>query len=554
MTGIIMPDGAKTIGPCAFEGCVNLLSIKLPGSIEEIGEDAFNGCGKLTVYCEENSYAHRYAKEHGIKVSFMPLSSEKTRSQEENKMNTVNNPAVKMGPCNGPLDKHPSPIIAACYHLGTPLPENAVCKNQPSRYLPSKSFDGKLETIVRLLGDKMPEIDQEELVKKFKQFRKKYHTQENLEITKTDLSVYFADWLLFARPRGFGYNCYFDYELYNKEPDIRDTFINLGFRKRLEAACNEKAHKHYFGNKVHFNQKFAEYIHRDWIDSKTCTFEDFKEFITKHDKFFGKPQVGTGGSGARVISSDSNTPENLFRLCREESLILEELVVQSDELAKVNASTLNTIRLNTILPADGIPRITMGIARFGRAGNVADNFHSGGYCGVLDVETGEIISEVINNAHMRRSDHPDSKVPLVGFRYPGWDKIRQALYDSAIKTPEMRHVGWDVCYTKDGKVEFIEGNCAPGSDALQSPDQVGRRHLYTEHLISVEKMKGISPRETEPLTIDITGMEGPAVPNPGTSFSKAKKNRKKPFAKKLNTLERKLKKLAKKVLRKLLKK
>lgn len=47
VTSVIIPEGVKTIGHWAFNGCTNLESVFLPNSITEIGHAAFENCSKL---------------------------------------------------------------------------------------------------------------------------------------------------------------------------------------------------------------------------------------------------------------------------------------------------------------------------------------------------------------------------------------------------------------------------------------------------------------------------------------------------------------------------
>jgi hypothetical protein len=42
-----LPEGVKSLGHSAMEGCVNLTSVKLPFSLTEIGNDAFHSCTGL---------------------------------------------------------------------------------------------------------------------------------------------------------------------------------------------------------------------------------------------------------------------------------------------------------------------------------------------------------------------------------------------------------------------------------------------------------------------------------------------------------------------------
>lgn len=498
MSGLWLPESLKCIEKNAFLNCENLLSIKIPPSVTSIDKDAFVGCNNLTIYCEKGSYADKFANENRICVKYMPLITKKDNNISLNK--------EIVGTMNGPNDKHPATIISTCYILGTPLPYYAKCKNQPSKYIKYRAFDGTLESIVKLLGSKIPEIDKEELKKKYKSFKRKYKSQKNLKYNNVNLTVYFCDWLLYCSQRGFTHNCYFDYELYNKEPDIRDTFLNEGYRKRVHKACNKKEYRKIFLDKALFNETFKKYVKRDWLDVSCCSFDEFNTFIKKHEEFFAKPVRGTGGAGARVIKTNDDTAQNLFELCKEEGLIIEEIIKQNSEIAKFNESTLNTVRVYTLVCADNTAKVMGAVARFGRAGNVIDNFHGGGVAATIDVESGKV-NQAINRAHIRTDIHPDSKEKILGFKYPYWDKLKEAVCDAALKVPEMRHIGWDVCITENGDVEFVEGNGKPNFDVLQSPDQIGKKHIYEDKIREIENIEGINPIVYDKIMINTKNME-----------------------------------------------
>lgn len=48
LDSITMPNSVKSIGMSAFEGCKNLVSIEIPNSVVSVGAAAFEGCEKLT--------------------------------------------------------------------------------------------------------------------------------------------------------------------------------------------------------------------------------------------------------------------------------------------------------------------------------------------------------------------------------------------------------------------------------------------------------------------------------------------------------------------------
>lgn len=396
---------------------------------------------------------------------------------------------IVMGPMNGPKDRHPVTIRSTCNILKTPLPEKAVCKHQPCHYIRSSRLDGELDTIRRLLGKRMPDIEEAELNRQYKLFKAKFATQKNLSQNMVNFTVYFCDYIMYAFTRGFSDDDYFDFELYNKEPEVRDTFVDRDYRLFIYEMCTPEKYRRIFWRKATFNRKFSEFVKRDWIYPYKAEFEEFEKFLNRHERFFVKPVGKSGGHGAGIIDRKQDTAENLYEFCRQERLIAEEIIEQHPSLAEFNVSTLNTVRVITFLPVDKEPRVLMAAARFGRNGSVVDNFHSNGVGAVIDVETGRIISEAIDQNHVRTAVHPDSKKMIVGFQYPEWDKIIETVKKAALVVPQVRHVGWDLAVTEEGDIEIVEGNSRTGLDVLQAPDQVGRKYLYEEYVTELAKKK-----------------------------------------------------------------
>ena len=71
LISIELPDKVTSIGGNAFSECSSLISIEMPEEVTSIGQYAFFKCDKITIICEENSYAHTYAVENNIPFQFM---------------------------------------------------------------------------------------------------------------------------------------------------------------------------------------------------------------------------------------------------------------------------------------------------------------------------------------------------------------------------------------------------------------------------------------------------------------------------------------------------
>ena len=70
LTSLIIPDNVTSIGKNAFCSSVRLTEVYIPPSVTSIGSYAFDGCSQMTIYCEDGSYAHQYARGHDIPFIF----------------------------------------------------------------------------------------------------------------------------------------------------------------------------------------------------------------------------------------------------------------------------------------------------------------------------------------------------------------------------------------------------------------------------------------------------------------------------------------------------
>ena len=74
LTSITIPNSVTSIGNYAFSDCTGLTSITIPKSVTRITGNAFYNCPDLCIRTPENSYAHQYAKEQGIRYYLTEMS------------------------------------------------------------------------------------------------------------------------------------------------------------------------------------------------------------------------------------------------------------------------------------------------------------------------------------------------------------------------------------------------------------------------------------------------------------------------------------------------
>ena len=62
----ILSEKIGQINTDLFKGCTSLSYVRMPYRLTSIAESAFKDCPNLELYCYVNSYAHKFADEHGI--------------------------------------------------------------------------------------------------------------------------------------------------------------------------------------------------------------------------------------------------------------------------------------------------------------------------------------------------------------------------------------------------------------------------------------------------------------------------------------------------------
>lgn len=158
------------------------------------------------------------------------------------------------------------------------------------------------------------------------------------------------------------------------------------------------------------------------------------------------------------------------------------LIAQHETLARFNISSVNTLRIVTLLCADGKPKVVVGVLRIGHAGKTADNFHHYWITTTIDVENGIVNAPGIDREFKRYIVHPDSGEQIIGFNIPCWDKATELVRQAALVIPEVRYVGWDVAIDSDGNTQLIEGNYGADPDVTQMPCREGKWPAFRKEL------------------------------------------------------------------------
>lgn len=309
----------------------------------------------------------------------------------------------------------------------------------------------------------------------------KYSLLKNMfigETTKLESVKIFLDFCITVIVLGAGINDYFQYNFYKKDYSEREKFIVGRKWKKILITCNGSTKIDLFDNKLKFNNKFNEFLKRDWLDIDNSKYEDFVDFISNHEIFFLKQNIGSGGNGiSKHKSKEIKDLKEFYKKIKGKSFMLEESIVQHESLAEFNPSSVNTIRVVTIRDKDKV-HIMDAILRMGNGEKSTDNFHQHGLAMKLDVKTGEVVSKAIDKSNNKYVGHPISHKKLLGYKVPYWEKVLDVVTRASKISNKVRYVGWDIAILESGEVSIIEGNCSADPDITQMPKQIGRWEDY----------------------------------------------------------------------------
>lgn len=291
---------------------------------------------------------------------------------------------------------------------------------------------------------------------------------------------YFNDAVKCSKKHGASPENYFVLRFFQLDEAERAMYLTSGRSKKLDRILNLNAkadEKEKIGHKNLFNSSFKGLVNRDFLFAPNADFKQFSDFISRHAVFIVKPDTGTMGRG--VEKKHREQIENLdafYSYCRENEILLEEVITQHEELNKINPHCINSIRINAARSSGGIKLIGACI-KCGTGESVSDNFHAGGIAYPVDLASGKISGPGRNNTDLNEYEyHPSTGLYMPDFQIPYWEEVKQAVVSGMETVPSLGYIGWDIAVTADGP-EIIEGNYSwPGGNIIQF-DRVGKYPL-----------------------------------------------------------------------------
>lgn len=297
-------------------------------------------------------------------------------------------------------------------------------------------------------------------------------TAENIEVVcgrKKAASI--VDMLWCTLRYGAHTKDYFMFEFYKKNGWERNSYLTIIRYFRLVDMLNKALpQRSKLENKAFQHEMFHDFIRRDWmLLNKDTPSKKVYEFLEQHGGVgIVKPVNGEQGHGVGKVNKNENVKiDTLIREAHTNDFIIEELLVNIEELAVLNPSSLNIIRVYTLTDKIGNVHILEMMLRVGNGDAGVDNWGSGGVGYHIDKESGIIDQYGLDKKSGKYLRHPSSGTVMLGFRIPRLQELLEYVNKLAKVEPRARFVGWDIAVLPD-RFELVEMNCPGGHDFLQA--------------------------------------------------------------------------------------
>ena len=235
-------------------------------------------------------------------------------------------------------------------------------------------------------------------------------------------------------------------------------------------------------------QTFVKNVNGFYYDDKNAiSKEEAIDRCSNLKEAIIKPTVlGTWGNGVKLFHTDNGfIPElnmsvnDLFSHYKN-SFIIQSKLVQHPDLARLNPTSVNTIRVMSYRRENEVI-ILYAVIRIGRMGKVVDNETSGGIKADIDLQTGRIKGSAFGSPTEPNMPQTDSGATLDNYQIPSFPQILDFVKSLHLRLPYFKLVGWDISVDTNGDPVMIEWNRSAELSQVAHGPAFGE---YTEEILA----------------------------------------------------------------------
>ena len=291
---------------------------------------------------------------------------------------------------------------------------------------------------------------------------------------KKELSEYHA-------ARGFGVSMMYDdyYSRLNGIPSDRYVSMDL-YYFHIVPCLNRRAMQLAYADKNAYGELFRDEAQPETVvrnrngfyqnpAERPVTEEEAVDACLAAGECIIKPSVETGeGMGVELLDTESAAAVASEFRRRGRDFIVQKRLIQHEVLARLNPTSLNSMRIMTYRGLDGEVRVLSGktFLRVGGEGAVKDNVGAGGR--MMRVwGDGRVEDRVLRYKSLEYCSLIQSFGTGEELRIPNYDAAEVMAKRLHGKVWYCDLLGWDIAIGADGNPVFIEMNVVPACESVQ---------------------------------------------------------------------------------------
>ena len=201
---------------------------------------------------------------------------------------------------------------------------------------------------------------------------------------------------------------------------------------------------------IYYNSQFQKISLEEAVDLALARLQE-REIVVK-------PSGLAGGKGVEFFREA--TREELTDIFENKGdlFVVQDAIHQHPEMARLNDSTVNTVRLTTLM-LDGKFIPLAALVKVGSPKVRVDNYKHGGCLIGVNLD-GTAFPWALNVKRQRVEELPSGVNLARGDfkKVPGFDSVLETAEKAHYDIPMMKLISWDIAIDEEGEAEIIEAN------------------------------------------------------------------------------------------------
>lgn len=301
--------------------------------------------------------------------------------------------------------------------------------------------------------------------KGYEQNKQLYKTAERSQLSEDEKNRIKDKWGSLIKDITIGFP---EYELYKAKNSFSENYVPyayyLGY---LIEYLNPYCYKETIGNK-NFNLTLFKHLKKPisivrnidglFLDEENNLITENvakKNILHEKDPLLIKPTNHSGaGEGIKeIVNLNNKEIDNLLKLYQQ-NFVIQKKIKQSKALANLNESSVNTLRITTLIANNKVNVVSKTI-RIGQKGSSTDNVALGGI--MIGVDDNGFLNDYGYDKNLNQIKlHNGFK--FGGYKIPNYDKVVKEVIKAHLEIPILKIVGWDMTLNEDNEPIFIEAN------------------------------------------------------------------------------------------------